>query len=402
MEPTKYIIYRVINLKTRKHYIGKTRKTLDNRWSVHKAHAKHGMKYSKTSGKKVGQTYIYHSMRKYGIENFEIKQIDTAYGLKHSVFLEGFYIKYYKSNETKYGYNLMIDDYEEGNEFLSEKSRKLISKGLRISRVSINKTSGFRGVGFGNDDGRHSNKPWVCRISNLNYKKCKRFETKEEAALAYDKLYLYLTDINCTPPNFPQNKELYKLEDLKHFYEWFIEEKEVTSRYINVNIMKDGKFMSRIIDKDKKRYSLGVFESEIEAAEKYDKMRLFIYNKGPYNFPEKLEQYKQDDLSIFYNAVKHGLKNPNKKTSSKYLGVCKHKQIKHLWCWEIKANGKRIRGSSHSECGAAIKRDAAAIQNQLSKMNFPISYYEEFGIDRLNSDKLEEFILDKLPSKINN
>jgi hypothetical protein len=47
---------------------------------------------------------------KYGSNNFEIKIIDRAKKFEEMVFLESFYIRYYNSNNKKYGYNLMVEN----------------------------------------------------------------------------------------------------------------------------------------------------------------------------------------------------------------------------------------------------------------------------------------------------
>lgn len=65
------VIYKITNLITRKIYIGQTTKSIEHRWRGH-------IKWLK-SGKRM--QYIHKSMKKYGIENFKIEQIDEAYSL---------------------------------------------------------------------------------------------------------------------------------------------------------------------------------------------------------------------------------------------------------------------------------------------------------------------------------
>jgi group I intron endonuclease len=89
------IIYKIINTSTKDFYIGKTTKTLKERFYQHKYNA-----YNKKS-----QTHIHRAIRKYGYENFTIEKIDEAENLIELNQKEILYIKNFSPtyNMTKGG-----------------------------------------------------------------------------------------------------------------------------------------------------------------------------------------------------------------------------------------------------------------------------------------------------------
>lgn len=87
-------IYKITNKVNNKVYIGQTIKTIEKRFSQH-------ISKSKEEGNNL---YLSRAIRKYGKENFEITQIDTASSKKELDEKEKYYINYYDS--IKNGYNL--------------------------------------------------------------------------------------------------------------------------------------------------------------------------------------------------------------------------------------------------------------------------------------------------------
>lgn len=90
-------IYKITNLINNKIYIGLTKKSIESRFYHHK--------YTATNGKGY---YLHNSMRKYGVDNFEIELLDWAEDLKTLKEKEIFYIKEYKTTDPNYGYNLTL------------------------------------------------------------------------------------------------------------------------------------------------------------------------------------------------------------------------------------------------------------------------------------------------------
>lgn len=88
------IIYKITNKINGKIYIGITTVTLEQRWKQH-------IQYGKTCDR-----HLYNSMRKYGIENFTIEEIDNTDNFKELGELERYYIKLYNSQDSLLGYNI--------------------------------------------------------------------------------------------------------------------------------------------------------------------------------------------------------------------------------------------------------------------------------------------------------
>jgi len=107
-------IYRILNLITGKVYIGQTKQFLKRR----KRHFSEG---------KNGKTPLYKSIRKYGKEMFlvNIEEFDIPIEIINQ--REAFWIKYYKSDNREYGYNL--ESYtENGLKQHSEETKNVMSK----------------------------------------------------------------------------------------------------------------------------------------------------------------------------------------------------------------------------------------------------------------------------------
>ena len=93
------IIYKITNHINNKVYIGQTIGTLPKRWREHCFQAKEGNK----------TYYLYQAMRKYGIENFSIEQIEVCPNQKLNE-RECYWIKCHNSFGEK-GYNLTPGGY---------------------------------------------------------------------------------------------------------------------------------------------------------------------------------------------------------------------------------------------------------------------------------------------------
>ena len=88
-------IYKLTNIITNKVYIGKTTVIIERRIKRHFNEAKKG-----------STLYLHSAIRKYGIKNFKVEQIDTANTLEELSKKEKYWIEYYKSYDKKFGYNL--------------------------------------------------------------------------------------------------------------------------------------------------------------------------------------------------------------------------------------------------------------------------------------------------------
>lgn len=88
----KYVIYKAVNIKNGKVYIGATTISLEERKKDHLRKAENG-----------GGHYFQHAIATYGAQNFKWQQIDTASSNDELAKKEKLYIKYYNSNKN--GYN---------------------------------------------------------------------------------------------------------------------------------------------------------------------------------------------------------------------------------------------------------------------------------------------------------
>lgn len=358
-----YLIYRILNLKTRKFYIGRTETSIKQRWSVHIAHAKYGDKYTAKSGKKVGQTYLYRSMRKYGVENFEIKQIDQANSYDHMVCLENFYIKYYNSLDQKYGYNLVTDEYDSGD-------RRIISEEMR-ARISLNTHLMYNkpsGVTFD----KRRNKFHLGMKFNCKKIISKRFDTEELAKIAHDKIeLLFYKEYSLL--YFPEKRNEFLKEDLQEYYNNLIYKKPRASQYNGISKCKTG-FNIRINTESQKRLFIGYHKDEKEAAIIWDKVAYFLgYNKDELNIPELWsEKYYTEGETIFKIYSDPRKQNQRKKPkTSKYNGVNKRSQ--YSWEMLLTVNSKRFRENYRDEEDAAKAFDfyIRKLGLNLNRLNFP-------------------------------
>ena len=341
----QFIVYKITNLINGKFYIGQTKKTIKIRWSVHKAHAKNYKKYNL----KIGKSYFYNSIRKYGEDNFKIETLDdTAKTLKELSNLEMFYIMKYKTYDSNIGYNINLKVSQIPDDYPIEYKIK------KSTSVHLNKPKGknlYHGVSYSNAKKYNRKKKWACAFSFLNVKKTKRFETEIDAAEAYDKIFLHILP-NEIPRNFPEKLEIYKKEDLKKFYDDFIKNESIqTSKYWGVINSKCKRYWSiRLREKETDIY-LGMCNSENEAAIIHDECR-FFYFKGyitKLNYPEKFLNLNYKDFEKKFNEridlVNKRKKQKVKKTS--FLYVKPHYKKKNgtiLYRYIIQHNKKKYYG----------------------------------------------------------
>lgn len=338
-------------------------------------------------------------MAKHGLENFEIKEIDRAFSKNHSIFLESFYIRYYKSNNQKYGYNLVVDDDGFGSFGISLEERIKRSKMSKRVRIKNGHKNKYVGVSYSNSDGKHGKNPWVCKILHMSRSKSKRFPTEQEAAEAYDKLFLFVSSSEI-PPNFPENYAAYKSENLKEFFEKFFFKKPQKSEYRNVGIDRaTGKFSARITTPRGNRIFLGLYEEASEAAQICDKIELYFRPDSKFiNFPDKRKEYLREDLESIYLNLTTGIKQINRKTSSKYLGVNKNGKC---WEWAVTINGRKFRGYCENETQAAICRDIVSIKAKPTlDINFSINFYTSCGIQEFNLEPFDAHKINNLARKM--
>lgn len=120
-------VYKITNIKNAKVYIGRTVRTIEKRFYEHCYYA------YKESGK--DNFLIYKAIRKYGKENFKVELLCDCFSLKELERKEIFFVKKYKANNRKYGYNSTKGG--KGLFKCSKEVRKKISESNKGRIVSI-------------------------------------------------------------------------------------------------------------------------------------------------------------------------------------------------------------------------------------------------------------------------
>ena len=92
-----FTIYLITNKVNGKVYIGQTNQPLRRRWGLHKSRASKNEGYT---------AHLYNAIRKYGLDNFSIKEIATCNTEEWSNYLERLYILIHDSMNPKTGYNM--------------------------------------------------------------------------------------------------------------------------------------------------------------------------------------------------------------------------------------------------------------------------------------------------------
>lgn len=117
------ILYEIRNKLNDKKYIGVTYRKLSERWNDHKSRMKNGDKRP-----------LYNSMRKYGIENFEIKPLMEDVPSNYLEILEKLWIQELDLQNRSKGYNLadggkVNKGYKIPKEVVEKRSKLITGKG---------------------------------------------------------------------------------------------------------------------------------------------------------------------------------------------------------------------------------------------------------------------------------
>lgn len=297
----KYMyIYKITNKLNNKIYIGQTSRNPPNlRWNEHRSIARNVEKPEQP---------ISRAIKKYGENNFKFEVIFKCDSIQELAAKEKESINFYDCFCPK-GYNILL--YQEINP-ISEKHKKKMSK---IHQGIMKKNNKTNYLGACKVEGNR----FICEISKQGKRYRKSFNNEIKAAIAYDKIALFLYGKKAKI-NFENKREKFLKQNLSKFF-YFFNQPTQTSRYNGVFYDKSvGKWIASIyINKHLNQRKIKYAESEKQAAIYSDMMRLF-YNKGleSINFKEKINFYNSLDLEKELNirASKNKYKNVsfNKKT----------------------------------------------------------------------------------------
>lgn len=172
-------IYKITNKLNQKSYIGKTLETIEYRWKQHKHDSQSRIKESRP---------LYAAMRKYGIENFLIEELEECSAdvvNDREIYWINYYDTYHNGYNATLGgdgrpfidYNLVIQTYKElgAIRWVSEKlhiSQDTIRKILRMNNIEITEGKEFA----------RSIQGKKCCMCDLNGNPIQEFETRADGA----------------------------------------------------------------------------------------------------------------------------------------------------------------------------------------------------------------------------
>ena len=245
-------IYKITNLINNKIYIGRTTaKNAQRRWNEHK------------SKSKKPRTLIEKALNKYGISNFKFEIIDQA-DREELPFLESDYIKKFNCLSPN-GYNLEV---YQPDRVLTEDAKNRIQILNQGKIKKKNKTSKYIGV-------YKAKVNFVCEIAFNRKKYKKTFNSEIKAAIAYDKMALYLYGLESNI-NFSSKKQKWINQNLAKTVKIFIQTpKEKKNIYFD---KKRKKWYARI-SINRKTIFLGRFNSKEEAEEAKLKKLILMKNE---------------------------------------------------------------------------------------------------------------------------
>jgi group I intron endonuclease len=116
-----HFVYLATNLVTLKFYVGKTSRTVEERWKEHQDDARYG-----------ADKHFHRSIRKYGADNFDIQIIGEVGTAEEASNLERIWILLVESYKPEFGYNMTF-----GGEGMrsTEEVRKKISETKKSQNI---------------------------------------------------------------------------------------------------------------------------------------------------------------------------------------------------------------------------------------------------------------------------
>jgi len=311
----EFLVYVITNKINSLKYVGITTQGLKERFSAH----------VRSSKKPNPKTFIARAINKYGRENFKIELLDSsASNSEELVSLESSYIISLNTLSPN-GYNLIVkrnDSYEwsdcakkqlseKWNNFLEtpegqarmKEMRTKIRNGQRTPRNKGPNCCLYRGV-------LKSGNRYVFayHVGGENKRKKQQlfFKTQEEAAIAYD-LYFYKKYGDEAFLNFPENKIKYKNNEITVIP---LHKDYCKSKGVNRKQRKNTKITFCIKKTAEGKTKEVYYSSEQEAALAYDIEQFKTKGEnGDFNFPQNIEGYKNNFITVLSNKEKRKLAN---------------------------------------------------------------------------------------------
>lgn len=257
------VIYKITNLVNGKIYIGQS-KDYKKRWNEHKCRANN--KYQTNQ-------IITKAINKYGFENFKFEILDSAKTPEELNNLECYYIQKLNSL-TPNGYNIVA--FSDTIKITSLQKKKEMNE---KSNKRKNSTSKYFGVSY-------INNIWKAFVW-FNSKRIHigHFSSEEDAAKARDIEVLKPEYQGVFKLNFPELKEKYLNNEIVifkniNFQQGVKKQSNTSSKYVGVSFIKSTNKWRSMIYFNKNGIFLGYFDTEIEAALKYNEKSIELYGKS--------------------------------------------------------------------------------------------------------------------------
>ena len=202
------IIYKITCLINEKVYIGQTSETIEKRFKRH-------MGYQKDEH----DTKFYRAIRKYGVENFVIEQIDKTDNQEELDDKEIYWINFYDSVNN--GYNTKTSKGKCGGDTLSNHPDKQnISEKLRQSKLGdknpMRKNGGLKGNrnGMFGRYGKDASPSRACVAISIDGKDVKFFDTLKDLKEYFNVTTLSMVSLRCRgKTKSPYNGYYFKYKD---------------------------------------------------------------------------------------------------------------------------------------------------------------------------------------------
>lgn len=317
-----YHVYKFQNLINGKIYVGK---------SINIKKRYYAWQYNYQNKKEKHVSLFSRAITKYGFDKFSFEILGEYHNTDDMDNAEMQFINEFNC-VSPHGYNLQHK--LEKSLICHETSRSKMSKSQQgLSRK--NKMIDIPYIGVRCD----SKNKFSTRLQINRKSVCRNFDTVEDAAMAYDKIMLFLHGPDARI-NFEDRRDSFLMSDLTSFYSNFlIPKNKKYTKYVGVNWIHKNKKWGMVFDRTKPEYKglrLKQFTSETEAAEYADMLTIFLKMNRKINFSEKINDYNKELLEETF-------KNIHLPYTSDYKGVAKSGKKWRCYC---NVGGKQITISS--------------------------------------------------------
>jgi group I intron endonuclease len=324
-------IYKITNLVNDKVYVGLTTRTIHQRYNDHlRAYKKE-------------DTLLYRAMRKYGIENFEVTELEKTDDIEKLTALEYSWMKRLSSlSTTGKGYNIIA----------SNSSNLKYTNGVG-KRKGV--SSKFTGVSYMKDKNYWK---YSIQLPNSKFKRMECFSSEEDAAIMrdYELMKYFQIDDVINMLNFPENITDYLQNTIPKRTQVRLKS-DKKSKFKNVIKLSNTKnWACRVLDQNSQPI-LKTLKTELDSAIMADiYMVKFGYSRELLNFPNNFQKYKNNEIDEPLSVQEH-FKNSNPEKRKNICYISNPKGRLPYYYVVIRRNGKKYCDTSKDLNGAIYTRN---------------------------------------------